>query len=1509
MAKPDQCGLYDPRNEHDGCGVGFLANLEGRRSHALIEQGLSLLQNLLHRGAAGGDEATGDGAGLLFERCDPFFRAVFAHLRNPLPTDRPFGVGMCFLPHEQRLRQSIEKLAEQIAAEERLLFHGWRDVPINPDVLGDQARRECPIIRQCALSDPLAADPLELDRRLFVFRKIWERRALAETGVQQSDFHVASLSCRTVVYKGLMHALQIAGFYPDLQNSRLETTFVVVHQRYSTNTFPSWRLAQPFRFLAHNGEINTIRANRINMIMREPNLVSPIFGEAIRKIRPICEANGSDSASLDNALELLTLGGRDIAHAAVMLIPQGWGKKYPMGPDLRGFFEYHSGLMEPWDGPAAIAFADGRFVGGLLDRNGLRPARYTLTRNGLILFASEAGALDFPPDSLLETGSLRPGQMLLADLQEKRLLKDCEIKMRLARRQPYRRWVEENRIELYNPFETAALPPTDRLAFRQLQRVFGYTREEERFVLHTMALEGEEPKGSMGNDTPLAILSEHPQLLYAYFRQMFAQVTNPAIDPIREEAVMSLMTRIGNTDSILTETPAHARLLRLPHPFLSNEGLERLRRIPYPDFQSATLPALFPAGGNGQALADAVNALCRQAAETVRAGARILILSDRPNGDAYAPIPMLMAVSAIHHHLIREGLRTRIGLVAETGEARDVHHMALLLGYGASAINPWFAYEMLAAMAVDEAFDRPLSAVEAVAHYVQALCRGLLKIMSKMGISTLRSYRSAQLFEAIGLEKTVVDRYFPGTSSPIDGMGLDGIAREINLRVRAARSLSQPDTPLPSGGRFQLRRDGERHLWTPESISLLQRATRENRPDLYASFARLINDQTRNPSTLRGLFRLRPIGPAVHLNEVEPAAQIVRRFVTSAMSFGSLSPEAHETIALAMNRLGAQSNCGEGGEDPCRYRPDPNGNNRCSAVKQVASGRFGVTIEYLVNARELQIKIAQGAKPGEGGHLPGHKVNADIARVRHSTPGVTLISPPPHHDIYSIEDIAELIFDLKNANPNARISVKLVSECGVGTIAAGVAKARADVILISGGDGGTGAAPLSSIFGAGIPWELGLAETQQTLLLNGLRHRVRLQTDGQMRTGRDVLIAALLGAEEFGFATAPLVVCGCVMMRQCHKNTCPVGVATQNPELRKRFSGKPEYVERYFLMLAEELRHEMARLGFRSLEDLIGRSDLLEKNEACSFWKAQGLDFGRLFSTPLYPPESRRFTRPWSHGLETVLDQEIVRQAKPALDDEHPVTLSFRIRNIHRAVGTMLSGTIARKRGLSGLPDHTITLRFQGTAGQSFAAFGARGVTFHLEGQANDYLGKGLSGAKIIVKPPQGSTFDPSANVLAGNAVLYGATAGELYLNGRAGERFAIRNSGALAVVEGIGDHGCEYMTEGRVVVLGTTGINFGAGMSGGIAYVYDETGMFDERCNLEMIDLEVLPPGEDAELRALVERHVACTGSPLGKQLLSRWRESLPFFIRVFPMEYRRALGRMSPEDLATARKEAPHE
>ncbi len=1509
MTFPKPQGLYDPAHEHDACGVGFVVNQDGRRTHEVIERGIQALINLQHRGATGADARTGDGAGVLFQLPERFLRCEAADLGIELPADTPFGAGMCFLPQNDSQRDRCMSLGTEAAEETGLRLVGWRDVPVDSSVLGETARREMPVIRQCFVtSHGLDADTLE--RKLYVMRKIWQRAARQRTDAGAA-FHVASLSCRTMVYKGLMQAAQVAGFFADLRDERLESALAVVHQRYSTNTFPSWPLAQPFRCLAHNGEINTLKGNRFNMQAREANLESDVFGNDLPKLFPIIEPDGSDSAALDNVLELLTAAGREMHHAAVMMIPQGWGVKYPMGPDLRGFFEYHAGFMEPWDGPAAVAFSDGRYVGGLLDRNGLRPARYTVTHDGFMVFASESGVLDIPAEQVREKGALRPGQILLVDTQRHRLLKDCEIKMALARRRPYRRWVQENRIDIHGLFNAVLPPRAETPLLHRRQRLFGYTREDEQIILNTMAVTGQEPKGSMGADQPPAVLSEKPQLLYWYFKQMFAQVTNPAIDPIRESLVMSLMTGIGNTDSILTERPAHARLIKMPHPILSNEDLERICRLPADDFKSCRLKAGFPAGGDGRTLEQALDELCNHAADAVRQGTRILILCDRNLEDRLAPIPMLLAVSAVHQRLIREALRTRIGIIAETGEAREVMHMALLLGYGASALNPYLAFETIAAMAAADRLDRPMMPVEAIDHYVKSLCGGILKIMSKMGISTLRSYRGARIFEAVGLNRSVIDRYFEGTPSRIEGLDMDGIAAEAAARHTAATKDEPGRAPLlPSGGHYRHRSDGERHAWTPRGITLLQRAARKNDPQAYAEFAREINEQTRRLCTLRGLFRIREGGASIPLENVEPASAIVRRFATGAMSFGSISREAHQTLAIAMNRLGGMSNSGEGGEESQRSVPLPNGDSLCSAVRQVASGRFGVTIDYLANARELQIKISQGAKPGEGGHLPGHKVNAEIAAVRHSTPGVTLISPPPHHDIYSIEDIAQLIRDLKCANPAARIAVKLVSECGVGTVAAGVAKGRADMILISGGDGGTGAAPLSSIKHTGLPWELGLSETQQTLMLNGLRSRVRLQTDGQLRTGRDVLIAALLGAEEFGFATAPLVVCGCVMMRKCHDNTCPAGVATQDPELRKRFRGRPEHVQTYFHMVAEELRGYMARLGARTLDELIGRSDLLETEPAIDFWKARGIDLSRVLAQPDPACDERRCIRPQNHGLHDALDHTFLEACRPALDRGERVVVDCAIRNVHRSVGTLLAGELTRRHGAAGLPRDTITLRLRGTAGQSFAAFAARGMTLILEGEANDYVGKGLSGARVILKPPAAGRFDPAANIIAGNVLLYGATSGEIYLNGQAGERFAIRNSGATAVVEGIGDHGCEYMTGGTVVVLGSTGVNFGAGMSGGIAYVFDPSGSFDSRCNLDMIDLERVEEEADAhELRRLIEQHTTLTGSICGQTILDAWESSLPFFIKVFPMEYRRALGRMTPEDAATARREEEHE
>jgi glutamate synthase domain-containing protein 2/glutamate synthase domain-containing protein 1/glutamate synthase domain-containing protein 3 len=1497
-------GLYDPGQEHDACGVGFVLNLSGKPSHAIIERGIEVLRNLMHRGATGADAFTGDGAGLLVQVPDAFMRDEAASLGFSLPAAGLYGVGMLFVPQDAAARESCRGLVRKAAEDEGLSCLGWRDVPVDASVIGEKARAEMPVMLQCFIASP-GVQGEELERKLYLLRKQVERGSDCPPG-GPNGFYVASLSSRTIVYKGMMLGPQVPRFYTDLNHPSFVSAVAVIHQRYSTNTFPSWPLAHPFRFLAHNGEINTLRGNRNWMRAREGNLSSPLFGDDIRKVIPVLEAAGSDSANLDNALELLARGGRSLAHSMMMLMPQAWGHEYPMGPDLRGFFEYHAGLMEPWDGPAAVVFTDGRFVGATLDRNGLRPTRYTRMRDGFMVFASEAGVLDLPAADVVEKGALRPGQMLLVDLQEHRLFKDYEIKMQLARQQPYRRWVDENRIDVHGFYGAVGAVTPDAATLHANQLRFGYTREDTQIILDSMAGKAVEPTGSMGSDQPLAVLSEKPQLLYWYFKQLFAQVTNPPIDPIREELVMSLMTFLGTTDSILTEVPGHARLVKLKYPILSNEDMERIRTLNLPDFGSATLPMGFAAPGSGRMLEAGIDRLCADAEAAIRGGARLLVLSDRGLPRDQVAIPALLAVSAVNQHLVRSGLRTQSGLLVETGEAREVMHMALLLGYGASAINPYLVYETVADMVARGELTVRVGVTQAIENYIKAACKGLLKVMSKMGISTLRSYRNAQVFEAVGLNRSVVDRYFEGTASRIEGIGLDEIAAEAAARHRLA--FGESPRLLPSGGQYRFRNDGERHLWTTETISLLQQATRTGDRAIYRRYASLINDQSQKQSTLRGLFSFTS-GAQVPLEEVEPVSAIVKRFVTGAMSFGSISRETHETLAIAMNRLGGMSNSGEGGEDPARYKPLSNGDNRCSAVKQVASGRFGVTAEYLVNARELQIKIAQGAKPGEGGQLPGHKVEPEIARVRHSTPGVTLISPPPHHDIYSIEDIAQLIYDLHNANDEARVSVKLVSEVGVGTVAAGVAKGRADMILISGYDGGTGASPLSSIKHAGAPWELGLAETQQTLVMNNLRSRVRLQTDGQLKTGRDVVVAALLGAEEFGFATTALVVCGCVMMRKCHNNTCPVGVATQDSELRKRFSGRPEYVVNFFTMLAEEVRELMAELGFRTVDEMVGRADRLEVNRAIKFWKARGLDFSKVFHHVEAESDAVRCTQRQDHNIGEALDYRILPQLKDAIEKGRPAALSMPIRNTNRTVGTIVASRIARRYGNPGLPQDTIRLEFSGAAGQSFGAFCARGMTLVLNGEANDYLGKGLSGATIVVKPYPDAVYEAAANMVAGNVLLYGATAGEAFINGRVGERFAIRNSGANAVVEGVGDHGCEYMTGGRIVILGATGVNFAAGMSGGIAYVYDETGMFDANCNLEMVDLEmVLTKADEKELRGLIERHVALTGSPKGKAILGEWPSARQRFVKVLPMEYRRVLGQMSREDEATEREEVVH-
>jgi len=1505
---PPPRGLYDPCHEHDSCGVGFVAQINGRPSHAIIRSGIKILENLMHRGAIGGDLKTGDGAGILFQMPDLFFRTQCPDVGFDLPDPGAYGVGMIFLPRRSEGRETCIRMIEQTVTSEGLALLGWRTVPVDPEAIAGQAKKMQPVIKQLFIGGN-GSSGAALERKLYMIRRRMEQQAA--TLVAADDcFYLPSLSVNTIVYKGLFTAPQLSGFYEDLSHPEITSAMAVVHQRYSTNTFPSWELAQPFRYLAHNGEINTLRGNLNHIRAREPSLASDLFGEDLIKLLPVIDERGSDSACLDNALEVLTTSGRSLAHAMLMLVPEAWGVKYPMGADLRGFFEYHAGLMEPWDGPAALAFSNGTQTGAMLDRNGLRPARYTITADGLIAFASEVGVLDFNAADVVEKGALRPGAMILVDFDKQRILKNGEIKTVCARQQPYRRWVAENKISVRGFYgDVASIKPDfDQLVFKQ--KLFGYTREDLQVILDPMACQGHEPVGSMGADVPLAVFSEKNQLLYSYFKQLFAQVTNPAIDPVREELVMSLMTFIGNPGNILTDVPQNSRLIKLQHPVLANEDLRRIKNLNIDGFRSKTLALGFPSEGSEQALAQAVSRLCDTCLEAVHQGFSILILSDRDLPKNLIPIPALLAVSAVNRFLVQRGHRTNSGLIVETGEAREVMHLALLLGYGATAVNPYLAFESIAALALNQHLSQPLSVPIAIENYINALCKGLLKTMSKMGISTLRSYRSAQAFQAIGLDRRLIDKYFPGTASLVNGIGLDAIAREAAERHRLATGqTSQAAKILPSGGHYKLRQDGERHLWTAEAISLLQQATRRDDFDLFRQYTTLINGQAEKQFTLRGMFKFKD-RQALSIDEVEPVSAIVKRFATGAMSFGSISREAHEAIAIAMNRLGAKSNSGEGGEDPRRYQPLPNGDSASSAIKQVASGRFGVTTEYLVNARELQIKVAQGAKPGEGGQLPGHKVNAEIARVRHSTPGVTLISPPPHHDIYSIEDLSQLIFDLKNVNPQARVSVKLVSEVGVGTIAAGVAKARADAVLISGYDGGTGASPLSSIRHTGAPWELGLSETQQTLALNDLRGRIRVQADGQIKTGRDVIIAALLGAEEFGFATTVLVVLGCIMMRKCHRNTCPVGVATQNPDLRKLFAGRPEYVVNFFHMMAREVREYMATLGFASMDDLIGRTDLLETDPAIDFWKARGLDFSRiLHSDGQTADRPRRRIEIQPQTTADVMDHDLIAQAQPALTAQQTTVIERTINNTDRTVGAMLSGEIAKRFGNKGLPDDTITCRFQGAAGQSFGAFAAHGLTLHLEGEANDYLGKGLSGGKIIAKPYADVTYDPSVNTIAGNVILYGATGGEAYLLGKVGERFAIRNSGASAVVEGVGDHGCEYMTGGRIVVLGETGINFAAGMSGGIAYVYDPHQRFDERCNLDMVDLEtVAEPADQEELRILIQRHQDYTGSRKAAEILNDWEEALPFFVKVFPMEYRRVLGMMSEEDEATARKEVQH-
>ena len=1497
---PPAQGLYDPAHEHDSCGVGFVVHVKGQRSHAIVEQALTVLINLLHRGACGCEANTGDGAGILIQMPDRFLRRETPRLGFALPPERHYGAGFVFLPRDPALRRRVEARFEDIVAEEGQRVLGWRDVPTHHTSVGPSAVAVEPCFRQLFIGRGAAfdgvADSAEEDqrfeRKLYVIRKRVEHAVDGMGLADRSWFYVPSLSSKTIIYKGMLTANQIAPMFPDLADPDVESALALVHQRFSTNTFPSWPLAHPYRFVAHNGEINTLRGNINWMKAREALLESDVLGEDLKKILPIIREGGSDTATFDNVLEFLVMAGRSLPHAVLMMIPEPWQNHEGMTEELRAFYEYHSSLMEPWDGPASIAFTDGTVIGAVLDRNGLRPSRYWVTKDDLVIMASEVGVLDIPAENILVKGRLHPGRIFLVDTSKGRIIADDEIKSELALAHPYEEWLRDNLIAIEDVPAAPYLPPPDHDTVLRRQRAFGYTQEDLRIVLGPMASGAEEPIGSMGTDTPLAVLSERPRLLYDYFKQLFAQVTNPPLDAIREELVTSMASTIGPERNLLKPEPESCRQIGIPDPVIDNDQMAKIRHIQIAGFRSVTLQMLYRPEEGGKGLAAALDQLCLQASEAVKAGNNILILSDRGVGRELAPIPSLLATAGVHHHLVREGARTRCALVLESGDAREVHHVALLIGYGAGAVNPYLAFESLDDLIRQGALP-DITQARAVSRYIKGLNKGILKVMSKMGISTLQSYCGAQIFEAIGLDQAFVDRYFTWTASRVGGVGIDVIAQEVRQRhERAFPSRSGVPADLDTGGEYQWRRDGEHHLFNPETVFKLQHATRSGQYSVYREYTKLVNDQSRTLGTLRGLLDFKA-GTPVPIDEVEPVESIVKRFSTGAMSYGSISQEAHETLAIAMNRLGAKSNTGEGGEDAARYRRDPNGDWRRSAIKQVASARFGVTSEYLVNADDLQIKMAQGAKPGEGGQLPGHKVYPWIAKVRHSTPGVTLLSPPPHHDIYSIEDLAQLIFDLKNSNPVARIHVKLVAEVGVGTIAAGVAKAHADVVLISGHDGGTGASPLTAIKHSGIPWELGLAETQQVLMLNNLRDRIVVQVDGQLKTGRDVVIAALLGAEEFGFATAPLVVSGCIMMRVCHLNTCPVGVATQDPELRKKFAGKPEFVENFFRFLAKEVRELMAELGFRTIDEMVGRVDRLDTKPALDHWKASGVDLSNVLREPAVSPDaSRHQTRSQDHALDEILDRQIIAAAWPAIEGKRSVRLSFPIRNANRATGTMLGYEITRRHGGAGLPDDTITLQFTGSAGQSFGAFVPHGVTLRLEGDANDYWGKGLSGGRLLVYPPTGATFKAEQNVIIGNVALYGATSGEAFVRGVAGERFAVRNSGAHAVVEGVGDHGCEYMTGGRVVVLGRTGRNFAAGMSGGIAYVVDDDGLFARRCNRGMVELESLEEDEDIDfIRSMITRHAEVTGSARAAHLLSAWSSTAARVIKVIPRDYKRII------------------
>lgn len=1541
---PDRQGLYDPRNEHDACGVGFVAHMKGQKSHQIVKDGLFILENLTHRGAVGADPLMGDGAGILVQIPDRFFREEMAAQGVVLPKAGEYAVGHVFMPQDEALIEHFKSVIRDVVTEEGQVLLGFRDVPVDnsslskaPEIVATEPRH----VQIFIGAGRNAATNAEFERRLFTLRKVISNRIYAEYEGKESNFYPVSLSSATIVYKGMFLAYQVGAYYKDLADPRFESAVALVHQRFSTNTFPSWKLAHPYRMVAHNGEINTLRGNVNWMAARQASVSSPLFGDDISKLWPISYEGQSDTACFDNALEFLVQGGYSLAHAVMMLIPEAWAGNQLMGAERKAFYEYHAALMEPWDGPAAVCFTDGKQIGATLDRNGLRPARYLVTDDDRIILASEAGTLPVEESRIVKKWRLQPGKMLLIDMEKGAIISDEDVKTQLATQHPYRKWLEDTQLILEDlkPVEPRALRRDVSLLDRQ--QAFGYTQEDTKLLMSPMATTGQEAIGSMGTDTPISAMSDKPKLLYTYFKQNFAQVTNPPIDPIREELVMSLVSFIGPRPNILDHAgAAHAKRLEVRQPILTNGDLEKIRSIGHTEdrFDTKTLDFTYDVERGAQGLPEILDRLCERAEAAVKGGYNIIVLSDRQIGPDRVALPALLATAAVHHHLIRKGLRTSVGLVVETGEAREIHHFCCLAGYGAEAINPYLAFDTLTDMHKRGEFPKEVDGEEVVYRYIKAVGKGILKVMSKMGISTYQSYCGAQIFDAIGLSSSLVDKYFFGTATTIEGIDLDQIAEETFARHQAAFG---PDPVLTNtldiGGEYAYRMRGEGHAWTPDVVASLQHAVRGNAADRYKEFAELVNESALRMNTIRGLFRIKSAEEwgrkPVSIDEVEPASEIVKRFSTGAMSFGSISREAHATLAVAMNRIGGKSNTGEGGEESDRYLPLLNGapNPERSAIKQVASGRFGVTTEYLVNADVLQIKVAQGAKPGEGGQLPGHKVDATIAKTRHSTPGVGLISPPPHHDIYSIEDLAQLIYDLKNVNPAADISVKLVSEVGVGTVAAGVAKARADHIIVAGFDGGTGASPLTSLKHAGSPWEIGLAETQQTLVLNGLRSRIALQVDGGLKTGRDVIIGALLGADEFGFATAPLIAAGCIMMRKCHLNTCPVGVATQDPVLRKRFKGTPEHVINYFFFVAEEVREILASLGVTRLDEIIGATDLLDKDRLVSHWKANGLDFTRLFHKVDAPKEATYWTERQKHPIDDVLDRTLIAHAKPALESKTPTAFEVEIKNVDRSAGAMLSGEVAKRYGHKGLKDDTIHVTLKGTAGQSFAAFLARGVTFDLVGDGNDYVGKGLSGGRIIVRPPADSKIVPEQSIIVGNTVLYGAIAGECYFNGVAGERFAVRNSGAIAVVEGVGDHGCEYMTGGVVVVIGETGRNFAAGMSGGVAYVLDESGDFAKRCNMAMVELQPLPEEDDMleklhhhggdlmhkgmvdvtgdmtrhdeeRLYQLISNHLHYTGSPRAKQILDNWTEFRPKFRKVMPVEYRRALEDMERMKMADA-------